>query len=81
MKSSADKRIYKGYEQIWETSIITQRADVRHDIEIGDISDTEIEVNRDRDEDIEMEIYRHRWNDRMVSCPKFIEVELLKGGL
>lgn len=61
MKTSVNKRTYRGYEQIWKTSITTQRrgvngTDEKHNTEIDDISDTVIDVNRDRDEDIEMEI-------------------------
>lgn len=61
MKTFANKRTYRGYEQIWKTFIITRRrgvnrADEKHNTEIDDISDTVIDVNRDRDEDIEMEI-------------------------
>lgn len=61
MKTSANKRTYRGYEQIWKTSIISQRrrvneADEEHNTETDDISDTVIDVNKNRDEDIEMEI-------------------------
>lgn len=46
-------------------------------MEIDDISDMEIDVYRIRDEDRDTD----RWNIRLVSCPKFTEANLSKGGV